>query len=88
MEYFIEVDRSAVMRAAHQSEPFVSMSQFGLTADEQDALMSGEFGRVAGAIGIDAGKAQLSVMLVPQTIAMSNQLPALVIPQTVAIFEQ
>lgn len=53
MEYFNEVDKNAVMRAAHVSSPIESMEKFGLSADERQCLMSGDALQIAGAIGID-----------------------------------
>ncbi len=71
MKYFNEVDMNAAMRIAHQMTPLASMSKFGLTPSEQDAVMSGELAQLAGAIGISQDKfGQLPAMEVPQSLAV------------------
>ena len=73
MEYFNEVDKNAVMFAAHQMDPAASMARFGLNAGEQEAVVSGDYTRLAGAVGIALDKsAQLQVLVVPQTIAIAD----------------
>ena len=69
MEYFSEVDKNAIMRAAHQIDPSASMTKFGLTAREQAAVVSGDAFQLAEAVGENAGQiAKLQVMHVPNTI--------------------
>ncbi len=69
MDYFNEVDKNAAVRAAHQLDPTGSMSRFGLAENEQDAVISGDFKQLAGAVGIVSDEiSQLQVIHVPQTI--------------------
>lgn len=70
MAYFNEVDRNASMRIAHQMQPVENMSRFGLSIDEQEAVMSGKFEKLAGAIGIPGDK--LPALIIPQTIGEIN----------------
>lgn len=86
MAYFNEVDKNAVMRAAHLSEPEASMSKFGLTVAEQVAVLSGEFEKLAGAMGTPADR--LPALVIPQTIGVFGQLPAIHVPQSIAMLEQ
>jgi hypothetical protein len=69
MEYFNEVDKSAAMRIAHQIEPVACMTKFGLTAFEQDAIMSGDATRMVETIGERATEVgKLQIMHVPNTV--------------------
>ncbi len=52
LDYLNHLDKNADARDAHAAAPGTSMTNFGLTQDEQDALMSGDKQRVADACGI------------------------------------
>jgi len=52
LDYMNHSDKNAAARYAHAANPIVCMANFGLTPDEQDALMSGDKQRLADAIGI------------------------------------
>ena len=52
LDYINHLDKNADARDAHAADPGTCMTNFGLTQDEQDALMSGDKQRVADAIGI------------------------------------
>ena len=52
LEYMNHSDKNAAARFAHAANPVICMTNFGLTQDEQDAVMSGDKQRVADAIGI------------------------------------
>ena len=52
LDYLNHLDKHADTRAAHAADPATRMTNFGLTQDEQDALMSGDRQRVADACGI------------------------------------
>jgi hypothetical protein len=52
LDYLNHLDKHADARAAHAADPGTSMTNFGLTQNEQDALMSGDKQRVADACGI------------------------------------
>jgi len=52
LDYMNHSDKNAAARYAHVANPATSMTNFGLTQDEQDALMSGDKLRMADAIGI------------------------------------
>jgi hypothetical protein len=54
LDYINHLDKDANARAAHKANPVKSMTDFGLTIDEQDALLSGDKQRVADVIGIAA----------------------------------
>lgn len=53
LDYLNHLDRDATAREAHQKDPQASMKQFGLSADEQKTLMSGDTTAVANLAGID-----------------------------------
>jgi len=52
LDYLNHLDKNADARDAHAADPTTAMTNFGLTQDEQDALMSGDRQRVADACGI------------------------------------
>jgi hypothetical protein len=52
LDYMNHSDKNAAARTAHAANPGICMTNFGLTQDEQDALMSGDKQRLADAIGI------------------------------------
>ncbi|HEX7643456.1 MAG TPA: hypothetical protein VF450_05430 [Noviherbaspirillum sp.] len=64
-DYLNHLDKNADARDAHAADPAGSMTNFGLSQDEQDALMSGDRQRVADACGIPVEN--VGTMLVPQT---------------------
>jgi len=65
LDYLNHLDKNADARDAHAADPGGSMTNFGLSQDEQDALMSGDKHQVAGACGIAVE--DLAVLVVPQT---------------------
>jgi hypothetical protein len=52
LDYLNHLDKNADARTAHAADPATSMTNFGLTQDEQDALRSGDKQRIADACGI------------------------------------
>jgi hypothetical protein len=52
-------DKNAAARYAHAANPAICMANFGLTQNEQDALMSGDKQRLADACGIALGDLRL-----------------------------
>lgn len=54
LDYINHLDKNADARTSHKNDPVTSMTNFGLTKDEQDAVLSGDRQRLAGAIGIPA----------------------------------
>ena len=54
LDYINHLDKDANARAAHRANPVKSMTDFGLTIAEQDALLSGDRQRIADVIGIPA----------------------------------
>ena len=54
LDYLNALDKDATVRAAHAANPIAAMTAFGLTDEEQAALMSGDKQRVADIIGISA----------------------------------
>jgi hypothetical protein len=52
LDYLNHLDKNADARTAHAADPATSMTNFGLTQDEQDALLSGDKQRMADACGI------------------------------------
>lgn len=65
LDYLNILDSDAVAREAHLQDPIAAMTAFGLSDEEQAALMSGDRQRVAAAIGIPAD--QVPVIIVPHT---------------------
>jgi hypothetical protein len=63
LDYINHLDKDANARAAHKADPRKSMTDFGLTTDEQDALQSGDQQRVADAIGIPVDEAPALVSI-------------------------
>jgi hypothetical protein len=53
LDYLNTLDKDAAAREAHAADPITAMTNYGLSADEQDALMSGDKKKVAKAAGID-----------------------------------
>ena len=52
LDYMNHSDKNAAARYAHAANPGICMTNFGLTQNEQDALMSGDKQRLADAIGV------------------------------------
>lgn len=53
LDYLNLLDSDATAREAHQQDPQASMTQFGLSAQEQQTLMSGDKVAIASLAGID-----------------------------------
>ena len=53
LDYLNHLDKNADARDTHAADPGTSMTNFGLTQNEQDALMSGDKQRMADACGIE-----------------------------------
>ncbi|MFZ6678360.1 hypothetical protein [Undibacterium sp. Tian12W] len=54
LEYLNTLDKDADALDAHKSGAKSAMTNFGLTAEEQDAVLSGDKSTVAGLLGISA----------------------------------
>ena len=54
LDYPNLLDSDATAREAHQQDPQASMTQFGLNAEEQQTLMSGDIAAIAALAGVDA----------------------------------
>ena len=54
LDYLNNLDSNATAIAAHNADPAAAMTQFGLSAIEQQTLMSGDKAAIAALIGIDA----------------------------------
>lgn len=54
LDYLNALDKDAAAREAHAKDPKAAMTKFGLNADEQAALMSGDKKKVAALLGISA----------------------------------
>lgn len=65
LDYLNILDKDAAARAAHNKDPKAAMTAFGLSADEQSAVLSGDRQKVAAAIGIPAD--QVPSIIVPHT---------------------
>ncbi|QJQ07542.1 hypothetical protein EJG51_000925 [Undibacterium piscinae] len=53
------LDKDAAAREAHAKDPKAAMKKFGLTAEEQAALMSGDKKKVADLVGFLLMRSQL-----------------------------
>ena len=53
LDYLNHLDSNATAIAAHNADPAAYMTQFGLSATEQQTFMSGDKTAIAGSIGID-----------------------------------
>lgn len=63
LDYLNHLDSNATAVTAHNADPAAAMTQFGLNAVEQQALMSGDPAAIASAAGIDVAdmpKTQIS----------------------------
>lgn len=56
LDYLNHLDSDATAVAAHNADPAASMTQFGLNAAEQQALMTGDPAAIANLAGIDASE--------------------------------
>jgi hypothetical protein len=65
LDYINHLDKDANARAAHKANPVKSMTDFGLTTDEQDALQSGDRQRIADVMGIPADDVPMLVVISP-----------------------
>jgi hypothetical protein len=65
LDYINHLDKNADARDAHAADPTGHMTNYGLTQDEQDALLSGDRQRVADAIGISVDA--MTVVHVPNS---------------------
>jgi hypothetical protein len=54
LDYLNHLDKNADARDAHAADATGSMTNFGLSQDEQDALMSGDKQKIAAACGVSA----------------------------------
>lgn len=54
LEYLNTLDKDSAALAAHKSDPGAAMGDFGLTSEEQSAVLSGDKEVVAGLLGISA----------------------------------
>jgi hypothetical protein len=52
LDYLNHLDSNATAVDAHNSDPAAAMTQFGLNADEQQTLMSGDRAAIATLAGI------------------------------------
>lgn len=53
LNYLNTLDKDAAAREEHAKDPKAAMTKHGLSADEQDALMSGDKKKVAKLVGVD-----------------------------------
>ena len=53
LDYLNHLDSNATAIAAHNADPAAYMTQFGLTANEQQTFMSGDKAAIATLAGID-----------------------------------
>ncbi|MFZ6757796.1 hypothetical protein ACO0K9_11350 [Undibacterium sp. Ji50W] len=54
LEYLNTLDKDSAALAAHRSDPATAMGSFGLTSEEQAAVISGDKEAVAGLLGISS----------------------------------
>jgi hypothetical protein len=65
LDYLNHLDKNADARDAHAADATGSMTNFGLSQDEQDALNSGDKAQIAAACGVPVEN--LQVVHVPNT---------------------
>ena len=53
LNYLNTLDKDAAAREEHAKDPKAAMTKYGLSADEQGALMSGDKKKVAALVGVD-----------------------------------
>jgi len=63
LDYLNHLDKNADARDAHAADATGSMTNFGLSQDEQDALASGDRQKIANACGVPMQ--ELKSMYVP-----------------------
>ena len=56
LDYLNHLDSNATAVTAHNADPAAAMTQFGLDAAEQEALLSGSKAAIANLAGVDAGE--------------------------------
>lgn len=54
LDYLNHLDSNATAVTAHNADPAAAMTQFGLSAVEQQTFMSGDMAAIAALAGIDA----------------------------------
>ena len=54
LDYLNHLDSNATAIAAHNADPVAAMTQFGLSATEQQTFLSGDKAAIAALMGIDA----------------------------------
>ncbi|MFZ6770990.1 hypothetical protein ACO0LM_28375 [Undibacterium sp. Di26W] len=54
LEYLNTLDKDSAALAAHRSDPAAAMGSFGLTSEEQAAVIAGDKEAVAGLLGISS----------------------------------
>lgn len=54
LEYMNTLDKDAAAREAHAKDPQTAMRDFGLTAEEKAAVMSGDKEKIADLVGVSA----------------------------------
>jgi len=64
LDYLNHLDQNADAVSAHKQDPQKAMTDFGLSADEQQAMLSGDKEQVANLIGINSD--DLPVVEIPQ----------------------
>ncbi len=52
LDYLNTLDKDAVARDAHKKNPTAAMKKFGLSEEEQAALLSGDKKKVAALLGV------------------------------------
>lgn len=62
LDYLNIIDQDATAREAFAADPQAAMAQYGLTAAEQEALMSGDKAVIANLTGVDEGDFQAPVV--------------------------
>lgn len=54
LDYLNHLDSNATAVTEHNADPVAAMTQFGLSADEQQTFMSGDKAAIASSAGIDS----------------------------------
>lgn len=62
LDYLNALDKDATAREAHAANPTAAMTAFGLTDEEQAALLSGDKQRVADLLGISTDELPSYIM--------------------------
>ena len=53
LDYLNSLDQDAAAREAHNQDPVGAMTNFGLSADEQAAFLSGDKSQIASITGVE-----------------------------------